>query len=104
VRRVSSRGIITTLAGNGHPGFSGDGGPARMASVVAGPLLAAPDGGFWIAADNRVRRVWPDGTITVAGDGRFNGPLGDGGPATAAPLSDIQGIARQDDGSLLIAD
>lgn len=49
--------------------------------------------------------MWPDGTITtIAGNGRVNGPLGDGGPATAAPLSDIQGIARRGDGSLLIAD
>lgn len=49
VRHVAADGTITTVAGNGQRGFSGDGGPATRASLTAGPLAPAPDGGFYIA-------------------------------------------------------
>ncbi len=90
VRLISSDGTISTVAGTGVVGFSGDGGPATAAEID-GPrgIAALPDGGFLIPdTDNqRIRRVWPDGTITtVAGDGT-RGFSGDGGPATAADLA-----------------
>jgi hypothetical protein len=87
VRRVAPDGTITTVAGNGHRGSSGDGGPATAASFTAIHDVAAdPAGGFLIADHGaaRVRRVAPDGTIsTVAGTG-LPGTSGDGVPATAA--------------------
>ena len=69
VRRVNTDGIINTIAGNGSVGFSGDGGPATSATLNASSLVAAPDGGVFIAdfGNNRVRHVGPDGIInTVA--------------------------------------
>jgi hypothetical protein len=107
VRRVSPAGTITTVAGTGTAGFSGDGGPA-IAAQLFGPagVVATADGGFLIAdsLNNRVRRVSLAGTITtVAGDGT-EGFLGDSGLATAAQLREPQGLAATADGGFLIAD
>jgi uncharacterized protein (TIGR03437 family) len=110
VRRIAPDGIITTVAGNGSYGFSGDGGPAintqlstprGLAVDKADNLLIAEDGG-------RIRKVSPDGTITtVAGGvlfGSARGFSGDGGPATSARLSWPVGLAVDSTGNLLIAD
>src|SRR5947208_798168 len=73
IRKVSPTGIITTVAGIGTPGYSGDGGPAIMAQLFAPSGVATTaDGGFLIAdtGNSRVRKVSPTGTITtVAGTG-----------------------------------
>jgi hypothetical protein len=106
VRRVSPAGTITTVAGNGTRGFSGDGGPATAAEIFdPNGLAVMPDGGFLIAdGDYVVRRVFPDGTITtVAGTG-VQGFSGDGGPATAAQLNLPYSVAVTPDGGFLIAD
>lgn len=82
---------ITTFAGIGQPGFSGDGGPAANARINNPYGIArGPDGALYICdMDNhRIRKVSPDGTIsTVAGNGD-RGYSGDGGPATAARLNE----------------
>ena len=108
VRRASGNGTITTVAGNGVRGFGGDGGPATAASLSSPHNLAVlPDGGFLIAdeGNNRVRRVWPNGTITtVAGTGTA-GFSGDGGAATAAELDQPKALAVLSDlRGYLIAD
>jgi len=106
VRRVSVAGIITTVAGNGTRGFSGDGGPATAAEIDdPNGLAVLPDGGFLIAdGDYVVRRVSPNGTITtVAGTGS-PGFSGDGGSATEAQLSFTYSVAVTADGGFLITD
>jgi hypothetical protein len=109
IRRVSPAGTITTVAGTGTPGFSGDGGPATAAQLYAPSGVAAmPDGGYLIAdtGNSRVRRVSPNGTITtVAGTGT-PGFSGDGGPATAAQLGQNSpySVAVTADGGFLIGD
>jgi uncharacterized protein (TIGR03437 family) len=107
IRKVSSDGTITTIAGNGSKGFSGDGGPGASASL-ASPLGMAMDGlGNLYVADgdnNRIRRISPGGVITtVAGDGtgRF---AGDQGPAASASLNIPEDVAIDLAGNLLIAD
>ncbi|MGW7720401.1 NHL domain-containing protein [Streptomyces chartreusis] len=100
--------IITTIAGTSQLGFGGDNGPARQAQF--GPvwdLTVAPDGSVYFCdtANDRVRRIDPDGIITtVAGGGGFPAPPGegDGGPATAALLSQPVGIAISPDNTLYI--
>jgi RHS repeat-associated protein len=109
VRRVGPDGLITTFAGTGIRGFSGDGGPATAASlsVHCSGLAVGPDGSLYIAdSDNsRVRRVGPDGLIaTFAGNGINGFSSGDGGPATTATIAIPQGLALGPDGSLYIAD
>jgi len=89
LRQVAPDGTMRTIAGNGQWRFSGDGGPATRA-VLFEPRAVTFDnaGNFYIAdaANNRVRKVTPDGTITtVAGNGGY-ASNGDGGPATRASL------------------
>jgi hypothetical protein len=107
IRRISPSGQITTVAGSGTDGYSGDGGPATSARL-SWPIDVEPtaDGGFLIAdlGNKRVRRVSPAGLITtVAGTGQ-GGSQGDGGPATSARLGAPTGIAVTADGGFLVAD
>ncbi len=109
IRRVDiTTGIISTVAGTGVRGFSGDGGPATSARLRS-PASVALDvaGNLFIAdsANQRIRRVdAATGVIsTVAGDGSRSSH-GDGGPATSAGLWDPLGVAVDTAGNLLIAD
>jgi NHL repeat len=107
IRRVSPSGQMTTVAGTGTDGYSGDGGPATSARL-SWPIdvEATADGGFLIAdlGNKRVRRVSPAGVITtVAGTGQ-GGSQGDGGPATSARLGSPTGVAATIDGGFLVAD
>ena len=107
VRRVSSAGVITTVAGNGVTGFAGDGGPATSAELSSPAGLAIDRlGNLYIADDGnlRVRRVDASGTITtVAGTG-VNTFGGDNGPATSAGLPAPTGVAVDGAGNLYIAE
>nr|HMS62917.1 hypothetical protein [Solirubrobacteraceae bacterium] len=107
VRRVSPGGTITTLAGTGVAGDSGDGGPAVNAQLQTPRGLAVESDGSVLIADvdnHRIRRVSPGGTITtLAGTGTL-GFSGDGGPSTTAQLYRPSGVAVETDGSVLIAD
>jgi len=104
----AATGDISTVAGNGTLGYSGDGGTATAASL-AYPFGVAVDGAgnLYIADSNnqRIRRV-DAGTgliSTVAGDGGY-GYNGDGGSATAASLASPAGVAVDGAGNLFIAD
>lgn len=107
IREVKPDGRITTLAGTGDPGATGDGGPARMAELNTPQGLAVDSSGNLYIADtlnNRVRRVATDGTITtVAGTGEA-GYAGDGAPATVAKLNLPTGLAIGFGDALFIAD
>ena len=103
VRKVSPDGIITTIAGVGTSGFSGDGGPATAAQLRSpGPLAIGADGSLFISdrSNRRIRRVSPEGIInTVAGNG-VEGLAGDNGPALAAQIARRAWLALGPDGSL----
>ncbi len=107
VRKVSTSGIITTVAGNGSYGFSGDGGPATSAKLTYAYGVAVDGAGNLYIADiynYRVRKVSTSGIITtVAGSGSY-GFSGDGGPAVSAKLYYPQGVAVDAAGNLYIAD
>ncbi len=101
-------GIITTVAGNGTFGFSGDGGPATSAQLNAPFGVALDSAGHLYIADSgnqRIRKVDAETGIitTVAGNGSF-GFSGDGGPATSAQLKNPFGVAPDSAGHLYIAD
>ncbi len=90
IRKIYTAGIITTIAGNGNFGFSGDGGPATSA-MFAGPYSATVDnaGNLYIAdyGNHRLRKVDPSGTITtIAGAGGSGNGIGDGGPPSSASM------------------
>jgi sugar lactone lactonase YvrE len=107
VLKLAADGTVTTLAGTGVPGFSGDGGPATAAQLN-GPSGVTLDsaGNLYITdtLNHRVRRITPDGTIsTFAGTG-VAGFSGDGGAATAAQLSMPAQTVVDSAGSLYISD
>jgi uncharacterized repeat protein (TIGR01451 family) len=119
IRMVSLRtGAITTVAGNGSWGYSGDGGPAAEAELYNPQAVAVDAAGNLYIADTgkvktitseagvseRIRKVSPDGNITtVAGNGT-EGYAGDGGPATSAELDSPFGLAVSSAGDIYIAD
>ncbi len=104
---VSAQNVITTTAGNGTFDFSGDNGPALQASFRYPAAMAMDSAGNLFIVDqanNRIRKVAPNGSITtVAGNGT-RGFSADGGPATAASLGSPSGIAVDAAGNLYIAD
>jgi sugar lactone lactonase YvrE len=105
VRKVSTTGIITTVAGRKQVlQFSGDGGPATEADVNRPSALALDSAGnLYIAASGRIRKVTTDGIIrTVAGTGQADHDQGDGGPATEFPVSPM-GLVLDSAGNLYIA-
>jgi sugar lactone lactonase YvrE len=111
IRKVTLGGVISTVAGNGTAGFSGDGGPATSAGLSASGVAVDTAGNLFIAdpGNNCVRKVTPAGMIsTVAGNGiggiRNGGFSGDGGPATSAQLYYPSGVAVDTAGNLFIAD
>jgi sugar lactone lactonase YvrE len=114
VRRIAVDGTISTVAGTGNQGFSGDHGPATDASLhlATGPIsgggcVAVDGAGDLFIADalnNRVREVAVDGKITtVAGDGR-PASAGDNGPASKAEMALPLGVTADSAGRLYVAD
>jgi len=108
IRKVTaSTGIITTVAGNGIFGYSGDGGLATSAKLNSpGGIAIDSTGNLYIADDyiNCIRKVTATGIITtVAGNGT-SGNFGDGGPATSASFNSPTGVAVDSLGNIYIAD
>jgi sugar lactone lactonase YvrE len=109
IRRVDhSTGVITTVAGNGTYGFSGDNGQATAAEIYLPAGVAVDGQGNLFIADYGNQRIrWVDhstGVITtVAGNGT-QGFSGDNGQATAAQLNQPIGVAVDGQGNLFIAD
>jgi uncharacterized protein (TIGR03437 family) len=107
IRKITPDGMITTVAGTGVIGYSGDGGPATKAQFnfpiglkfdAAGNLYIADYG------NDRIRKLTPNGIVTtVAGNGTY-GHAGDGGPATSAQLSRPAGLAFDAAGNMYIAE
>jgi sugar lactone lactonase YvrE len=107
IRKVDTRGIITTIAGTGTAGFSGDGGPATQAQLNLPSGIALDGKGNIFISDrsnNRIRVIDSSGKIrTYAGSGK-DGFKGDNGPALKASIDRPFGIALDRKGNLYIAD
>lgn len=107
MREVKKSGEILTIAGDGTPAYSGDGGKATKAELHSPSGVAiGPNGNLYIAdaGNNVVRMVNTVGTITtVAGNGTA-GYSGDGGEATEAELNNPCGVRTDAAGDLYIAD
>ncbi len=109
IRKITATtGMITTIAGNGSPGFGGDGGAATSAQLSTPQNVEVDAGGNVYISDfgnNRIRKVnASDGVITtVAGIGT-PGFSGDGGPATEAQLNGPNNVSVDKDGNLIICD
>jgi hypothetical protein len=107
IRKVMAAGVISSVAGNGTSGYSGDGGSATAARLSYPQGVAVDSAGNLFIADTsneRIRKVTAAGVIsTVAGNG-ISGFGGDGGVATSAQLNFPQGVAVDSAGNLFIAD
>ncbi|HEY0703403.1 MAG TPA: choice-of-anchor D domain-containing protein [Candidatus Acidoferrales bacterium] len=108
IRRIDANGTITTYAGNGTQGFSGDNGAATSAELGFPQAIASDTSGNIFIADtgnNRIRLVNVTSKIitTIAGTGEDN-YSGDGGPATSATLGGPDGLAVDTAGNVYIAD
>ena len=108
IRKITaSNGIITTVAGNGMFGYSGDGGQATAAKLAA-PFGVAVDafGNIYISdcSNNCIRKVSSTGVISTYAGNTYLGYAGDGGPATAASLAGPVGLSLDLSGNLYIAD
>ncbi|WP_247235524.1 NHL repeat-containing protein [Telluribacter sp. SYSU D00476] len=108
IRKINPEGVISTVAGNGQDGYSGDGGPATGASIRYPTEVAVDAAGNIYIADsfnNRIRKVDVSTGIisTVAGNGNYK-YSGDGGPATSASINHPAGLAFDAKGNLYIAE
>lgn len=108
IRKIASSGTISTIAGTGTAGFSGDGGAATLAMISLPTAIVVDSSGNVFFADsnnNRVREILAaSGLIqTVAGNGE-QGYSGDGGSATSAALDTPEGISVDSSGNLYLSD
>jgi hypothetical protein len=107
VRRVSAAGIITTIAGVGTAGYSGDGGPASAAQLNQPVGLTRDASGNLYFADyinNCIRKISTSGIITTVVGSGAGGYSGDGGPATLAKLNNPAGVAIDVSGNIYVGD
>jgi hypothetical protein len=107
IRKVTPAGIISTVAGNGTAGYSGDNGAATNAELNYPSGVAVDASGNLYIADqnnNRIRKVTPAGTITTLAGTGTAGYSGDGGGATVAELKSPSSVAVDASGDIFIAD
>ena len=114
IRTVAPDGTITTIAGTGTCGVSGDGGPALTAQLCEPAEMVFDSTASLVIADfgnRRVRKITPDGMIaTIAGSGAndpalsFSGSSGDGGPQIHATFNLVGGIAFDSTGNLYVSE
>jgi sugar lactone lactonase YvrE len=108
IRKIDTAGIITTVAGNGSPGYTGDNIVATSAELNSADGIAVDDSGSLYIADQsnqRVRKVnYKTGIITTIAGKDTAGYSGDGSAATLAKLSGPQGVAVDKMGNVYIAD
>ena len=107
IRRVDASGVITTFAGTGAPGYSGDGGPARLATFRGPKGVRVDREGNLLIVDTEnhaIRRVDAATGVVVTFAGGRKGGGGDGGDARAAGLDRPHGCVVGPDGSIYVAD
>jgi sugar lactone lactonase YvrE len=107
IRKVNTNGIISTIAGTGIYGYSGDGGVA-IAAQISDPTGIAVDASnnvyFWDCANNRIRKVAVNGTITTIVGNGIAGSSGDGGPATSAEIYGGGSLSIDGSGNIYFSD
>ncbi|MES2776068.1 MAG: hypothetical protein V4722_17965 [Bacteroidota bacterium] len=107
IRKLNTNGIVSTIAGTGIPGFSGDGGLATNARLSLPNAIAIDTGGNIFISDfgpRRVRKIGTDGIIITVGGNGGSGFSGDGGPAISAQISTPNGLVADNRGNIFVSD
>ncbi|MGZ4001291.1 MAG: NHL domain-containing protein, partial [Mucilaginibacter sp.] len=105
VRKISSSGIISTVAGVGTQSYTGDGGPATMAQLNGVTALTVDaTGNLYLCDGSCIRKVNTAGIINTIAGNAIGGFSGDGGPATSAQLNSPSSVAVDLSGNIYIAD
>lgn len=107
IRRISPEGFVSTVAGTGIAGYSGDGGPGTQAQLDTPTGLATDiEGNLYIAdsKNHRIRQLRPDGTIVTLAGGAFGGFGGDGQAPAEARFNVPTGLTVSPEGMLKVAD
>jgi trimeric autotransporter adhesin len=105
IRKINSSGTISTIAGDGTGGYSGDGKNATEAQInMPGGIATDYAGNVYITDNNRIRKISPAGIITTIAGGASTESEGDGGAATAAGFYSTSGLAIDTAGNIYIAD
>lgn len=107
IRKLDTKGIITTFAGYSGADFSGDGGPATKAALNNPSGIAVDSAGRVYIADtrnSRIRIVTTDGNIATFAGTSLRGFSGDGGPATKAEFSNPEGVTVDSAGNVIVVD
>lgn len=105
IRKIDPRGTITTVAGNGTAGYSGDSGPATAAQLNQPWGVAVDREGrvlFSDLANHRIRRIESNGTVTTVVGNGVNTQLGDGVPATSASIGNPRDVGVDAEGSIYV--
>jgi uncharacterized protein (TIGR03437 family) len=106
IRKIALDGTITTIAGTGQCCASNDGGPAKSAYLVTGPVTTDPAGNVYVYdyLTSRIRQITPNGIIQpFAGDGS-EGFAGDGSSAALARFSNVTGLGTDPNNNLYVVD
>ena len=106
LRRIARDGTVSTIAGTGDFVYSGDGRPASQTALVPFALTFDPSGALVVSDPQnfRILRLNADGTFTtIAGNGS-RGFSGDGGPARAATITNVDGMVYDRSGNLILCD
>ena len=107
IRKINTSGIISTIAGNGTAGYTGDGGAATSAQLFFPTSVFVDGAGNVYIGDNQnnvIRKVDNSGIITTIAGNATNGFSGDSGPAVSASLSLPYGVTVDSAGNIYIAD
>ncbi len=96
--------VITTVAGTGHLGYSGNGGPATAADMFPVAITFDKYGNMYLADGNSIREVSTSGIITVIAGNGTAGESGDGGPATAALINYPSGLVLDSLGNIFFTE
>jgi hypothetical protein len=104
IRKINTLSIISTYAGTGTGGYTGDGGPATSANLHGGHLALDDTGNLYIANLYCIRKVDTFGIIRTIAGTNVPGYSGDGGPATAAEMNGVEGIALDAHNNIFFAD
>ena len=104
IRKVNSAGIISTIAGNGSGGYTGDGAAATLATIYTSSIRLDATGNIYLSGGNSIRKINTSGIISTIAGSSSSGYGGDGGLAVSGSFYSIGGFHFDTSGNILVSD